>query len=97
MTKEHKEYFIKLLKYKTLVLHIDATFQGAPTGFYQVLILSVMDQGTYMNTPVFFCPMTTKTEEAYHIMWMHIISCAGESSHLRRLHTIGALCILEVS
>jgi hypothetical protein len=43
---------IKLLKYKMLhILHIDATFKGTPTGFNQVLILSVVDKGMNMHTP----------------------------------------------
>ena len=44
----------RLLGYMGLVLFIDATFDGAPKGFYQVLILSVMDNATNMCTPIFF-------------------------------------------
>ena len=44
----------RLLRYKGLVLFIDAIFDEAPKGFYQVLILSVMDDATYMCTPIFF-------------------------------------------
>ena len=43
----------RLLKYKGLVLFVDATFDGAPKGFYQVLIFSVMDDATNMCTPIF--------------------------------------------
>ena len=71
---------VKLLRYKKLFLHIDATFHWAPRGFYQVLIVSVMDNATNMHTPIFYCPMTTKTEEAYNITLMHIRSCVGKSS-----------------
>ena len=44
---------IKLLKYKKFFLHIDATFNGTPRGFYQVLIFSVLDQGTNLHVPIF--------------------------------------------
>ncbi len=71
---------IKLLKYKKLFLHIDATFQGAPRGFYQVVIFSVMDQATNLHIPVFYCPMTKKSEEAYNLLWMNITTCIGEIS-----------------
>ena len=71
---------MKLLKYKKINIHIDATFRGTPKGFYQVLIVSVMDNATNMHTPIFYCPMTTKTEEAYNITLMHIRSCVGKSS-----------------
>ena len=67
----------RLLRYKGLVLFIDATFDGAPKDFYQVLILSVMDHATNMCTPIFFCPMTTKSKQAYNITWMNILSCIG--------------------
>ena len=69
---------IKLLKYKKLFLHIDATFNGVPRGFYQVLIFSVLDQGTNLHVPIFYCPMTKKSEEAYNLLWMHITTCIGE-------------------
>ena len=58
---------IKLLRYRRLFLHIDATFDGAPRGFYQVLIFSVLDQGTNLHVPIFYCPMTRKSEEAYNL------------------------------
>ena len=45
---------IKLLKYKKLFLHIDATFNSASRGFYQVLIFSVLDQGTNLHVPVLY-------------------------------------------
>ncbi len=69
---------IKLLKYKSLFLHIDAKFNGAPRGFYQVLIFSVLDQGTNLHVPILYCPMTRKSEEAYNLLWMHITTCLGE-------------------
>ena len=69
---------IKLLKYKKLFLHVDATFDGAPRGFYQVVIFSVIDNATSMHTPIFFCPMTKKSEEAYNLLWSHIVSIVGE-------------------
>ena len=69
---------IKLLKYKKLFLHIDATFNGTPRGFYQVLMFSVLDQGTNLHVPIFYCPMTKKSEEAYNLLWMHITNCIGE-------------------
>ncbi len=50
----------RLLRYKGLVLFIDATFNGAAKVFFQVLILSVMDNATNTCTPIIFCPMTTK-------------------------------------
>ena len=70
--------FTRPLRYKGLVLFIDATFEGTLKGFYQVLILSVMDNATNMCTPIFFCPMTTKSKQAYSITWMNILSCVGE-------------------
>ena len=69
---------IKLLKYKKLFLHIDATFNGAPRGFYQVLIISVLDQGTNLHVSILYCPMTKKSEEAYNLLWTHITTCIGE-------------------
>ena len=69
---------IKLLKYKKLFLYIDATFNGAPRGFYQVLLFSVLDQGTNLHVPIFYCPMTKKSEEAYNLLWIHITNCIGE-------------------
>ncbi len=45
---------IRLLRCKGLVIFIDAIFDEALKGFYQVLILSVMDDATYMCTPIFF-------------------------------------------
>jgi hypothetical protein len=74
---------IKLLKYKKLFLHVDATFDGAPRGFYQVVIFSVMDHASSMHTPVFYCPMTKKTEEAYNLLWSHIVSIVGEFSNMQ--------------
>ncbi len=69
---------IKLLQYKKLFLHIDATFEGAPRGFYQVVIFSVVAQGTGLHTPVFYSPMTKKSEEAYGFLWMNITTCMGK-------------------
>ena len=69
---------IKLLKYKKLFLHIDATFNGTPRGFYQLLIFSVLDQGTNLHAPIFHCLMTKKSEVAYNLLWMHITMCIGE-------------------
>ena len=45
---------VKLLKYKKLFLHVDATFDGAPRGFYQVVIFSVIDNASSLHTPIFF-------------------------------------------
>ncbi len=69
---------VKLLKYKKLFLHVDATFDSAPRGFYQVVIFSVMDHASSLHTPIFFCPMTKKSEEAYNLLWSHIVSIVGE-------------------
>ena len=69
---------VKLLKYKKLFLHIDATFEGAPRGFYQVVIFSVIDHASSLHTPIFYCPMTKKSEEAYNLLWSHIVSIVGE-------------------
>jgi len=69
---------IKLLKYKRLLLHVDATFDGAPRGFHQVVIFSVMDHASSLHTPIFYCPMTKKSEEAYNLLWAHILSIVGE-------------------
>ena len=69
---------IKLLKYKKLFLHIDATFDGAPRGFYQVVIFSIIDHASSLHTPIFYCPMTKKSEEAYNLLWSHIVSIVGE-------------------
>ena len=71
-------FALHALTCKGLVLFTDATFDGAPKGFYQVLILSVMDDATNMCTPIFFCHMTTKSEQAYSITWINILSCVGE-------------------
>ena len=43
---------VKLLRYKNLFLHIDATFEGAPRGFYQVVIFLVMDHASSMHMPI---------------------------------------------
>jgi hypothetical protein len=69
---------VKLLKYKKLFLHVDATFDSAPRGFYQVVIFSVIDHASSLHTPIFFCPMTKKSEEAYNLLWSHIVSIVGE-------------------
>ena len=69
---------IKLLRYRRLFLHIDATFDGAPRGFYQVLIFSVMDHASGMHTPIFYCPMTKKSEEAYNLLWANIVAAVGK-------------------
>jgi len=69
---------IKLLRYRMLFLHIDATFDGAPRGFYQVLIFSVMDHASGMHTPIFYCPMTKKSEEAYNLLWANIVAAVGK-------------------
>ena len=73
---------VKLLKYKRLFLHIDATFDGAPRGFYQVVIFSVMDHASSLHIPIFYCPMTRKSEEAYNLLWGQIVSIVGESIFL---------------
>ena len=73
---------IKLLKYKRLFLHIDATFDGAPRGFHQVVIFSVMDHASSLHIPIFYCPMTRKSEEAYNLLWGQIVSIVGESIFL---------------
>jgi hypothetical protein len=70
---------IKLLKYKKLFLRVNATFDGAPRGFHQVLIFLVMDHVSSLHTPIFYCPMTKKLEEAYNLLWAHIVSIVGES------------------
>ena len=64
---------IKLLKYKILFLHVDAMFDGAPRGFHQVVIFSVMDHASSLHTPIFYCPMTKMSEEAYNLLWAHIV------------------------
>ena len=69
---------IKLLRYRRLFLHINATFDGAPRGFYQVLIISVMDHASNMHTPIFYCPMTKKSEEAYNLLWANIVAAVGK-------------------
>ena len=58
----------RLLRYKGLVLFIDATFNGALKGFYQVLILSVMVDATNMCTPIFL-PFDYKKQTGlqYHV------------------------------
>ena len=70
---------IKLLKYKKLFLRVNATFDGAPRGFHQVLIFLVMDHVSSLHTPIFYCPMTKKLEEAYNLLWGQIVSIVGES------------------
>ena len=44
---------VKLLKCKKLFLHVDATFDGAPRGFYQVVIFSVIDHASSLHMPIF--------------------------------------------
>ena len=68
---------VKLLRYKKLFLHVYATFDGAPQGFYQVVIFSVMDHASNLHTPIFYCPMTKKTEEAYNLLWGNIVAIVG--------------------
>jgi len=72
------ESLIKLLKYKKLFLHVDATFDVAPRGFHQVVIFLVMDHASSLHTPIFYCPMTKMSEEAYNLLWAHIVSIVGE-------------------
>jgi hypothetical protein len=43
---------IRLLKYKKMILLLDATFQRARKGFGQVVIFSVMNQAAGLHTPV---------------------------------------------
>jgi len=62
------------LKYKMLLLHIYVSFRGAPAGFYQVLILPVMDKGINMNTLIFH-PVMSETVDACNIMGMHVSTC----------------------
>ena len=69
---------VKLLQYKKLFLHVDATFDSAPRGFYQVVIFSVMDHASSLHTPIFYCPMTKKSKEAYNLLWGNIVSIVGE-------------------
>ncbi len=69
---------VKLLRYKKLVLHIDATFDGAPRGFYQVVIFSVMDHASNLHSPIFYFPMTKKTEEAYNLLLGNIVAIVGK-------------------
>ena len=71
---------IELLRYRRLFLHVDATFDGAPRGFYQVLIFSVMDHASGMHTPIFYCPMTKKSEEAYNLLWANIVAAVGKQT-----------------
>ena len=68
----------QVLWYKKLFLHIDATFDGAPRGFYQVVIFSVMDHASSLHMSIFYCPMTKKSEEAYNLLWGNIVSIVGE-------------------
>ena len=67
----------RLLRYKGLVLFIDATFDGAPKGFYQVLILSVMDDATNI-APRYFLSYDYKKRTGLQFTWMNILSCIGE-------------------
>ena len=69
---------IKLLCYRRLFFHIDATFDGAPRGFYQVVIFSVTDDASGMHMPIFYCTMTKKSEEAYNLLWENIVAAVGE-------------------
>ena len=69
---------VKLLQYKQLFLHVDATFDGAPRGFYQVVIFSVMDHASSLHTPIFYCPITKKSKEAYNLLWGNIVLIVGE-------------------
>lgn len=68
---------LKLLNYKDLEMHVDATFI-APPGFYQVLIISVFDHGTKMFVPVLWILMTRKSERAYDIAFMNVVALVGE-------------------
>ena len=77
---------IKLLRYCRFFLHIDATFDGAPRGFYQVVIFSVMDHASSLHTPIFYCPITKKSKEAYNLLWGNIVSIVGEFVCLKQCY-----------
>ena len=68
---------IKLLRYQRMFLHIDATFDGAPRGLYQMLIFSVMDQASGMHTPIFYCPMTKKIRGSIQPAVDEYCGCCG--------------------
>ena len=70
---------IKLLRYRRLFLHIDATFDGAPRGG----VLSGVDFLCYGSRKRhayadFYCPMTKKSEEAYNLLWANIVAAVGK-------------------
>lgn len=67
-----------LLRYSNLRIHTDATFKMAPKGWHQCLILSIIDEATKLHVPIFFVLMTTKTEEAYNIVFQHIQIAVGK-------------------
>ena len=83
---------IKLLEYKKLFLHIDATLDGAPPGFHQDIIFSVLDHTSSLHTPIFYCPMTKKSEEAYNLLWGNIYSIVGESRFVKLVICMVHLC-----
>lgn len=37
-----------------------------------------MDHASSLHTPIFYCPMTRKSEEAYNLLWGNIVSIVGE-------------------
>ena len=67
---------IKLLKYKKLFLHIDATFDGAPRGFYQVVIFSVIDHASSLHTPIFLLSNDKKVRGGLQpLVVTHSVNC----------------------
>ena len=68
------------LRNKRLNLNFDGTFQCTPKGFYQTCILGSRDHSSGHHIPCVFALLSTKTQEAYDIMFHHIKVAVGESS-----------------
>lgn len=66
------------LKNKRLDLQFDGTFKCTPKGFYQTCILGSRDHSSGQFIPCVYALLTTKTQEAYEIMFHQIKIAVGE-------------------
>lgn len=82
-----------LMKYADLEVHWDGTFKEAPAGFYQTLILSIIDGGSGMHVPIFYVLMSTKTESAYDIVFHQIKITIGKHIFIRLLDQLLLVCL----
>ena len=83
-------------KYADLQVHIDATFVITPHPFYQTLIWSIRDAGTGLHIPIFYVLMTTKTEEAYHMVYFQIKLVLGKIWFCQFVKTYTHFCNIGI-